>query len=102
MNTINDINLPIFCKIIEKLMIVIIKEKIQLIILIIIKKDIVIHSLPTVFWRQLMIVSRDKNFGNFGRFFAEISFFDAGGKEIQVEKSFKKNRGKIAKNRNIF
>ena len=56
MNTINDINFPIFCKIIERLIIVIIKEEIQLIILII-KEDIVIHSLPTVFWRQLMIIS---------------------------------------------
>ena len=40
---------------------------------------------------------RDKNFGNFGRFFAEISFFGAGGKEIQVENRLKKNCGKIGK-----
>ena len=37
-----------------------------------------------------MHVTRDKNFGNFDRFFVEISFFGAGGKEIQVEKSFEK------------
>ena len=55
MNTINDINL-LFLQIIEKLMIIIIKEEIPLIILII-KKDIVIHYLPTVFRRQLMIVN---------------------------------------------
>ena len=45
---------------------------------------------------------RDKNFGNFGRFFAEISSFGAGGKEIQVEKSFEKKSWKIAKNRRFF
>ena len=49
-----------------------------------------------------MGVSRDKNFGNFGRFFAEILFFGAGGKEIKVEKSFEKNRGKIAENHQFF
>ena len=37
---------------------------------------------------------RDKNFGNFDRFFAEISFFGAGGKEIQVEKAFEKKSWK--------
>ena len=56
MNTINDINFPIFCKIIERLIRVVIKEEIQLLILII-KEDIVIHSLPTFFRRQLMIIS---------------------------------------------
>ena len=49
-----------------------------------------------------MLSTRDKNFGNFDRFFTEISFFGAGGKEIQVEKSFEKNRGKIGKNRRFF
>ena len=48
-----------------------------------------------------MLSTRDKNFRNFDRFFAEISFFGAGGKEIQVEKSFEKKivekSGKIGK-----
>ena len=39
-------------------------------------------------------MTRNKNFGNFGRFLAEISFFGAGGKEIQVEKSFEKKSWK--------
>ena len=42
----------------------------------------------------VMHESRDKNFRNFGRFLAEISFFGAGGKEIQVEKSFEKKSWK--------
>ena len=46
--------------------------------------------------------ARDKNFGNFGRFFVEISFFDAGGKEIQVEKSFEKKSWKNREKSPIF
>ena len=47
-------------------------------------------SFVVVYIDDILVFSRDKNFGNFGRFFAEISFFGAGGKEIQVEKSFAK------------
>ena len=38
----------------------------------------------------------------FGRFFGEKSVFGAAGEEIRVEKSFEKNRGKIAENRRFF
>ena len=47
-------------------------------------------------------MARDKNFGKFGRFFAEISFFGAGGKEIQVEKSFEKKSWKNREKSPIF
>ena len=45
---------------------------------------------------------RDKNFRNFDRFFAEISFFGAGGKEIKVEKSFEKKSWKNREKSPIF
>ena len=48
------------------------------------------------------MVTRDKNFGNFGRNFAEILFFGAGGKEIQVEKSFEKKSWKNREKSPIF